>query len=62
MTGPYDSVIGVDKEIILRRFLTSMPIRMEAARGKVELHSVIIDVDELTGQARHIRRHTVSGD
>jgi hypothetical protein len=62
MTGPYDSVIGVDKEIILRRFLTSMPIRMEAAKGKVELHSVIIDVDESTGQARAIRRHTISGD
>jgi 2',3'-cyclic-nucleotide 2'-phosphodiesterase len=62
MTGPYDSVIGVDKEIILRRFMTSMPIRMEAAKGKVELHSVIIDVDESTGQARHIRRHTISGD
>jgi len=62
MTGPYDSVIGVDKEIILRRFLTSMPIRMEAAKGKVELHSVIVDIDESTGQARHIRRHTVSGD
>jgi metallophosphoesterase (TIGR00282 family) len=62
MTGPYDSVIGVDKEIILRRFLTSMPIRMEAAKGKVELHSVIIDVDESTGQATSIRRHMVSGD
>ncbi len=62
MTGPYDSVIGVDKEIILRRFLTSMPIRMEAAKGKVELHSVIIEVDETTGHAKHIRRHTVSGD
>jgi 2',3'-cyclic-nucleotide 2'-phosphodiesterase len=62
MTGPYDSVIGVDKEIILRRFLTSVPIRMEAAKGKVELHSVIIDVDESSGQARSIHRHTVSGD
>jgi metallophosphoesterase (TIGR00282 family) len=62
MTGPYHSVIGVDKEIILRRFLTSLPIRMEAAKGKVELHSVIIDVDEETGQARSIRRHTVSGE
>ena len=62
MTGPYDSVIGVDKEIILRRFLTSMPIRMEAAKGRVEMHSVIIDVDESTGQARSIRRHSISGD
>jgi metallophosphoesterase (TIGR00282 family) len=62
MTGPYDSVIGVDKDIILRRFLTSLPIRMEAAKGKVELHSVIIEVDETTGRATKIRRHTVSGD
>jgi 2',3'-cyclic-nucleotide 2'-phosphodiesterase len=62
MTGPYDSVIGVEKEIILRRFLTSLPVRMEAAKRKVELHSVIIDVDESTGLARQIRRHTVSGD
>jgi 2',3'-cyclic-nucleotide 2'-phosphodiesterase len=62
MTGPYDSVIGVDKEIILRRFLTSLPIRMEAAKGKVEFHAVIIDVDETTGHARHIRRHTINGE
>lgn len=62
MTGPYDSVIGVEKEIVLRRFLTSMPIRMEAAKGKVEFHSVIVDVDEATGRARAIRRHTIAGD
>src|SRR5262252_2299714 len=38
MTGPYDSVIGVDKSIILRRFLTALPVRMEAARQGAELH------------------------
>ena len=62
MTGPYDSVIGVDKEMILKRFLTAMPVRMEAARHAVELHSVIIDVDETTGKARSIRRHAIQGD
>ncbi|MEO7651247.1 MAG: TIGR00282 family metallophosphoesterase [Bryobacteraceae bacterium] len=62
MTGPYDSVIGVEKEPILKRFLTSMPVRMEAAKGSVELHSVIVDVDEQTGRARAIRRHTLHGD
>lgn len=55
MTGPYNSVIGVDKDIILKRFLTSLPVRMEAARGGVELHAVIVDVDENTGRARAIR-------
>jgi metallophosphoesterase (TIGR00282 family) len=59
MTGPYNSVIGVDKDIVLRRFLTGIPVRMEAARGGVELHSVIVDVDETTGKATAIRRCTV---
>lgn len=60
MTGPYNSVIGVDKEIILKRFLTAVGTRMEAARGGVELHSVIVDVDEATGKARSIKRYTVA--
>jgi hypothetical protein len=62
MTGPYNSIIGVDKEMIVKRFLTAMPVRMEAGKGGVELHSVIIDVDESTGKARSIRRHTIQGD
>jgi metallophosphoesterase (TIGR00282 family) len=62
MTGPYRSVIGVDTETILQRFLTGLPVRMEAARHGAELHSVIVDVDEETGQARAIRRHTINGD
>jgi hypothetical protein len=59
MTGPYHSVIGVDKDIILQRFLTSLPVRMEAARHGAELHAVIVEVDESTGHATAIRRHTV---
>ena len=62
MTGPYDSVIGVKKEVIIHRFLTAMPVRMEAAKGTPELHSVILEVDENTGKAISIRRHTVRGD
>lgn len=62
MTGPYDSVIGVEKETVLHKFLTAMPARMEAAKGSVELHSVIVDVDDNTGKALTVRRHTVQGD
>jgi len=62
MTGPYDSVIGVETDVILQRFLTALPVRMEAARKGVELHAVIVDVDEATGQARAIRRHAINGD
>jgi metallophosphoesterase (TIGR00282 family) len=62
MTGPYHSVIGVQKEIILERFLTGLPVRMEAARELPELHAVIVDVDESTGKARAVRRHAINGD
>jgi 2',3'-cyclic-nucleotide 2'-phosphodiesterase len=62
MTGPYDSVIGVDTEIILQRFKTALPVRMEAAKKGAELHAVIVDVDEATGKARAIRRHAINGD
>ena len=34
MTGPYDSVIGVRKEIIFERFLTALPVRMESGQGQ----------------------------
>jgi metallophosphoesterase (TIGR00282 family) len=60
MTGPYHSVIGVDKDIILQRFLTQLPVRMEAARHGAELHAVIVEVDEATGRAASIRRHTMA--
>jgi len=59
MTGPYDSVIGSEKSLALRRFLTGMPIRLDPAKGGVELHATIIAVDESTGQATAIRRYTV---
>ena len=62
MTGAYDSIIGVERELIIRRFLTALPVRMEPATGGIELHSVIIDVDETIGKATGIRRHTVRGD
>jgi metallophosphoesterase (TIGR00282 family) len=62
MTGPYDSVIGVETGIILQRFLTGLPARMEPAKRCPELHSVILDIDEDTGKARSARRHTVQGD
>lgn len=59
MTGPYDSIIGVDKKIVLQRFLTGLPVRMEAAKGSVELHAVIVEADEGTGRAVSIRPYRV---
>jgi hypothetical protein len=54
MTGPYDSVIGVEKEAILQKFHTALPVRMEAARGWVELRGVVVRMDALSGKADSI--------
>jgi metallophosphoesterase (TIGR00282 family) len=56
MTGPFYSVIGVMKEMAIRRFLTQMPERFEAASQDVRLNGVVIDVDSTTGKARGIAR------
>ena len=56
MTGPYESVIGVQKEMIVQRFLTNMPARFEAASGDVRLCAALIDCDALTGRASRIER------
>jgi len=45
MTGPHDSVIGVKKEIILRRFLTQLPKRSEPADCDVRLEGALLELD-----------------
>ncbi len=56
MVGPVDSVIGVEKEIIIEKFLTQLPSRFKVARGAVCFDAVLIDVDEVTGRAKGIER------
>jgi metallophosphoesterase (TIGR00282 family) len=56
MTGPYDSVIGVKKELVIARFLNNMPARFEAATGDVRLCAVLVECDPATGHARSINR------
>lgn len=56
MTGPYDSVIGVDTQAVLRRFLNALPARFETAKGNLRLCGAVVDVDSATGRARSIVR------
>ncbi len=56
MTGPYDSVIGQDKESIIRRYLLSMPLKHHVASGDVQLNGAVIEVDDQTGRAVSIER------
>src|SRR6202165_894418 len=60
MSGPYDGVIGVKKELIVGKFLVNMPTRFEAATGDVRLCAVVVDCDEQTGRAREITRLMVT--
>ncbi|HXH07730.1 MAG TPA: TIGR00282 family metallophosphoesterase [Vicinamibacterales bacterium] len=56
MTGPHDSIIGVDRDIALGRFLTGLPARLETARHGVRFQAVIVTVDPRTGRATGIER------
>lgn len=56
MTGPFDSVIGTRKEIVIERFLFLMPNKFDVAKGDVRLQGVTIEIDEDTGQATSINR------
>ncbi len=46
MTGPHDSVIGMEKEAIIKRFLESLPARFEVAEGDIQMNCVLLDLDE----------------
>jgi metallophosphoesterase (TIGR00282 family) len=56
MCGPWDSVIGVKKELVIERFLTARPISFEPAKKDVWLQGALVDIDEATGKARSIER------
>ena len=56
MCGPFDSIIGMEKETVINGFLSQLPRRFEVAQDNVVLQGVIIDVDQSNGKARNIRR------
>jgi metallophosphoesterase (TIGR00282 family) len=56
MSGPYESVIGVEKDLVLQRFLTGMPGKFEAAKGDPRMAATIIECDGETGRAKGIQR------
>jgi 2',3'-cyclic-nucleotide 2'-phosphodiesterase len=56
MSGPYDSVIGVDKDLVLHRFLTGLPSKFEPAKGNPKLCATVVSCDPVTGRASAIQR------
>ncbi|MBZ5514626.1 MAG: TIGR00282 family metallophosphoesterase [Acidobacteriia bacterium] len=56
MTGPYDSVIGIQKDTVIRKFLEQIPARFDVAKGDVRLSGVLIAADRESGRALSIER------
>jgi metallophosphoesterase (TIGR00282 family) len=62
MTGPYDGILGMDREAVLKKFLTNLPVRFEVVTGREQLNGVIIDLDKSTGLAKSIKRIIINDD
>lgn len=59
MTGPFDSVIGINKEAIIERFLTQMPNKFDVAKDDIRMQGVVVDIDSISGKAGSIERISV---
>lgn len=59
VTGPSEGVIGMDKELVLKKFLTGMPQHFEVAKGRSLMQGCVITTDSATGKATHIRRFSL---
>lgn len=56
MVGPWDSVLGVDKDLVIKKFLTGLPAKFSLADGRTVFCAVIVQIDEATGKAKAITR------
>ncbi len=59
MTGPSEGVIGIDKDVIIKRYLTAIPYRFSVARGKTIFQGVELEIDDKTGRAISIKRVSI---
>lgn len=62
MTGPYDGILGMERGDIIHKFLTSLPVRFEVAKGREQLNGVIIEVDSNTGASKSISPIIINED
>ncbi|KAB7708118.1 TIGR00282 family metallophosphoesterase [Bacillus aerolatus] len=63
MTGPYDSILGMEKEAVLKKFITGLPVRFEVPKsGRTQLSACLIEIDKKTGTAKKIERILINDD
>ncbi|MCP3739174.1 TIGR00282 family metallophosphoesterase [Rossellomorea sp. BNER] len=63
MTGPYDEILGMTKEAVIKKFMTSLPVRFEVPKtGRKNLSGVHVEIDSKTGLAKNIDRILINDD
>ncbi|MEQ6375401.1 TIGR00282 family metallophosphoesterase [Bacillaceae bacterium S4-13-58] len=63
MTGPYNGILGVDRESVIRKFQTSLPVRFDVSKDPAtQLSAILVDVDNKTGLAKQIDRILINDD
>ncbi|MHB9154989.1 MAG: YmdB family metallophosphoesterase, partial [Endomicrobiales bacterium] len=59
MTGPSEGVIGMDRELVIKKFLTGIPQHFEVAKGRAVMQGCVIETDRSSGKAASIRRFSI---
>ncbi|WP_226034876.1 TIGR00282 family metallophosphoesterase [Aquibacillus saliphilus] len=63
MTGPYDGILGTDREAVIKRFLTNLPVRFEVKKeGRTQLNAFLVDVDNQSGRTKKVERVLINDD
>jgi hypothetical protein len=59
MTGSFDSVIGIKKELAMEKFISQLPVRFEVAKKDIRINAVVVEIDENSGKALGIERLSI---
>lgn len=62
MTGPYDGILGMQRETVIKRFLTSLPVRFQVMSGRKQLSGICVTIDENNGCALGTERILINED
>lgn len=56
MTGPLDSILGMEKEMVIQKIIYQRPVRLEVAKGPLQFDAVVLNIDDNSGKATGIKR------
>lgn len=62
MCGPSDGILGMDRETVIKKFRTQLPVRFEVAAGPAQLNAVVITIDRTSGRAAKIERIRIDSE